>query len=112
VLLAQARTLAGQIAGEGAPVELYDLACPIAYADLELLRIHQVRNEHLSRALAVFADRTGAGKDTGYQSAPAAIPSREVRALLATNRYERRALARRRVAMRAFMRKLRALHRS
>jgi len=111
-LLAEARILAGQIAGEGASVELHDLSWPIAYADLELRRIHQVRNQHLSRALAKFVDRTGAGEDTGYQSAPAAILSREVRALLATNRYERRALARRRVAMRAFMRKLRALHRS
>ena len=112
VALGEARMLASQIAGAGAPRELHDLAWSIAHADLELQRIRQVRNQHLSRVLIMFADRTGAGENTGYQSAPAAILSRELRALLAINRYQRRALARRRVAMRAFMKKLRELRRS
>jgi hypothetical protein len=112
VALAEAQMLAGQIAGAGAPRELHDLARSIAHADLELQRIRKARSQHLSRALAMFADSTGVGVDSGDQSAAAAIQSRELRTLLAIDRYQRRALARRRVAMRAFMRKLRELHRS
>jgi len=106
-LLAEARTRAWQIAADAGAPELHDLAWPIAHADVELRRIREVRSRHVTRVLTICTGSTGSGGDTGYASAPTADPSRELQALLATVRYERRARGRRRMAMREFMRELR-----
>jgi len=108
-LLVEAEKLARQIAGNGAPAELLDLARPIAHADLELQRARHVRNQHLSRALSL-AGASSPLEETASGSGRAAMILGHVQPLLAIDRYEQRARSRRRKALRAFMRKARRLH--
>jgi hypothetical protein len=107
-LLEQAHGLAYQIAGEGAPTELQELAWPIAHAIVELRRVRHTRDEYLSRALTIPpAMCTGASPGDGLGSAESL--SRDLRTLLALDRYERRARSRQRKAVCGFIRKAKEL---
>jgi hypothetical protein len=75
------KALARTIAGADADAERYELACRIAEAQVELVRVRRSRRKLFAAAL-----RDGAG----------------VARLTAIDRYERRALARRKLAMRDF----------
>jgi len=77
----QVRVLARAIAGAEADAKRYELACAIAAAQIDLVRVARARRELFAAAL-----RESAG-----------VPR-----LAALGRYERRALARRRRAIRNF----------
>jgi len=126
----EVETLARQIAGPGANAELQELARHIADAQVELCRVRHARHQFLSHALndPYYDSRKGMrGKaavlrDLLKRNAPeismddlervvttpqgplkfATILAQETKKLLAMNRYERRALSRRKFAIRAF----------
>jgi hypothetical protein len=75
------KALARSIAGEGAGAERFDLACRIAEAQIEVARARRARVE--------FFPTASPESDAIFQ-------------LAAIDRYEQRALARRRFAIRAF----------
>jgi hypothetical protein len=85
--------LAHDIAGADASADYHALACRIAAAQLDLLQVRRARRD----LLAAACDRAGA------PAAPLAVAGRKVLARLAPlDRYEQRALARRRLAAQAF----------
>jgi hypothetical protein len=75
------KTLARSIAGEGAGAERFDLACRVAEAQIDVMRARRARVEFF----------------------PASQPESDaILSLAAVDRYEQRALARRRFAIRNF----------
>jgi hypothetical protein len=124
--------LARQIAGPKAGPELQELACRFAEAHLDLCRIRRLRYDFISRALCDpdFDTRKNWNKKVASAlrvietcSRSEAVPDHEVKVLFSTlaeperfaaaltdlarrlpalERYERRALSRRKSAMRAF----------
>ena len=124
-------TLAGEIAGAGADAEIQELARRVAEPQIDLRRVRYVRHQFLSdtltiqdydshanmrmkarvlraflrpnppdmsiEALTKFMTSTPQGPDK-----LATILSGEAKKLLAMDRYERRALSRRKFAIRAF----------
>jgi hypothetical protein len=125
----QVETLAREIAGPDAKPEILALARRVAEAQIDLRRVRYARCHLLSRALAdrdyaqadkpklaalrflsenklpeVLAERLLKSESTVPGGPPkfVALVSQEAKQLLAMDRYERRALSRRKSAIRAF----------
>jgi hypothetical protein len=99
VLSEQVAALTRAIAGEASDGNSFELARRIAEAQIDLQRVRQARHQF-------FADRL---KDLGHASSPyldphklAAILVQHSKEIKAIDRYEQRALSRRRFAIRAF----------
>jgi len=102
---AELNILARTIAGQSANSELLELATLVAAAQIDVVRVRLARNQLLSRALKRAGAETQHGSDISKNQngvKHAAILADISRRLLAFDRYERRALSRRKFAVRIF----------
>ena len=103
----EVQTIAQQIAGPEASAELQELARRIAEAHVDLRRVRDARHRLLSNALKRPSGPDprsidDVGDPPHGAMKVAAVLSEETRTLLVVTRYERRALSRRKFAIRAF----------
>jgi hypothetical protein len=95
----EVETLAREIGGANASLEIHELARRIAEAQIDLRRIRSARHDLLSGALT---DSEVCASSEGPLLKFAIILSDMAPRLSAMDRYERRALSRRKFAIRAF----------
>ena len=93
----EVQALAREIAGPDANAETQEFARRVAEAQIDLRRVRYARHQFLSDTLSKTSNSTPQGPDK-----LATILSRDAKQLLAMDRYERRALSRRKFAIRAF----------
>jgi hypothetical protein len=107
----EVETLAREIAGPDANAETQDLARQVAEAQVDLRRVRYARHKLLSEGSLLrkknapelpVEDFAAFLKSTPQGPHKFAILSQEAKQLLAMDRYERRALSRRKSAIRAF----------
>jgi hypothetical protein len=87
--------LARQIAGSNGSAHVQRLALRVAEAQIDLRRIRNARHQFLSEALAAFLTAANEGPEK-----LAMVVLKETKRLQAFDRYERRALSRRKSAIR------------
>lgn len=94
--------LAQEIAGPAADPQILDLARHVAEAQIELGRVRQARHQLLTENMQERDEPGGDITTPEGLEEFATILAQENRQLVAMNRYERRALSRRKFAIRAF----------
>ncbi len=95
----QLQSLGKEIAGEHASAKLMEPACRIAAAQIDLVRVRQVRNGLLSEATAILFNENFVSDQLAK---PHQVIGNLISRLTPLDRYERRALSRRKRAIRDF----------
>jgi hypothetical protein len=96
-LSVEAENLAREFAGEGASTEILEQARRVAAAQIDLVRIRQARHDLLARSEPA-SSRSSATPESLNKLIPVSLDV--LAELVAIDRYERRALARRKFAIR------------